>query len=64
MGKGWGDPGCSGVATEGGADKAPTGPLMRFTKARNDKPLGGEARGLTRLGGSHTLSRLQSVAEG
>ena len=38
MGQGWGDPGCSGVAAQGWAGKAPTGALMRSTDARNDKP--------------------------
>lgn len=38
MGKGWGDPGCSGMAVQGGAGKTPTGALMRFTAPRNDKP--------------------------
>ena len=38
MGKGWGDPSCSGMAAKGWAGKAPTGALMRFTDARNDKP--------------------------
>ena len=42
MGKGWGDPSCSGMAVQGGAGKAPTGALMRVTERRNDKPpLGG-----------------------
>ena len=53
MGEGWGDPSGKAVATEGRAGKAPTGPLMRFTEARNDKPPEGEARGLTRQGGCH-----------
>jgi hypothetical protein len=51
MGKGWGNPGCSGVAAKGWAGKAPTGPLMRFTEARNDKPPAGMRGGLTRQGG-------------
>ena len=48
MGTRWGDPSGSAVAVAGGAGKAPTGPLMRFGEARNDKPpVGG---GLTRPG--------------
>ena len=52
MGKSWGDPGCSGLAAQGWAGKAPTGALMRSTDARNDKPPLG---GLTRLWGNPTL---------
>ena len=55
MGKGWGNPGCSGVAAKGWAGKAPTGALMRFTDARNDKPPQGDYEGLTRLWGNPTL---------
>lgn len=42
--------GGSGMAMEGRAGKAPTGPLMRFTGARNDKPPAGMHGGLTRQG--------------
>jgi hypothetical protein len=38
MGKSWSDPGCSGLAVQGWAGKAPTGALMRSTEPRNDKP--------------------------
>jgi hypothetical protein len=48
MGEGWGDPSGKAVATEGRAGKAPTGPLMRFTEARNDKP---PRRGVDAAGG-------------
>ena len=47
MGQGWGDPSGKAMAMEGGASKAPTGPLMRFTEARNENPPDG---GLTRAG--------------
>jgi hypothetical protein len=60
MGEGWGDPSGKAVATEGGAGKAPTGPLMRFTEARNDKPPGGG--GLTRVGDDPTLILQRSAA--
>ena len=52
MGQGWGDPSGKAVAMEGGASKAPTGPLMRFTEARNENPPDG---GLTRPGIGLTL---------
>jgi hypothetical protein len=55
MGQGGGDPSGKAVATEGRAGKAPTGPLMRFTEARNDKPPEGEAEGLTLPGIGNTL---------
>ena len=48
MGKSWSDPGCSGMAIQGWAGKAPTGALMRSTEPRNDKPPFG---GLTQAGG-------------
>jgi hypothetical protein len=65
MGKGWGDPSGSGVAVQGRAGKAPTGPLMRFTEARNDKPpiKGVDAnRGLVLL--SECLSRCREDSHG
>jgi hypothetical protein len=38
MAEGWDDPGCSGMAGQGRAGKAPKGPVMRLSEARNDKP--------------------------
>lgn len=51
MGQGWGDPSGKVVAMEGGAGKAPTGPLMRFTDARNDKAHQAFMVGLDAAGG-------------
>jgi len=58
MGKGRGYSSGSAVAIKGWAGKAPTGPLMRFLEARNDKPPSGGNGGLTRLVGSLTLGML------
>jgi len=58
MGKGGGYSSGSAVAIKGWAGKAPTGPLMQFMKARNDKPPSGGNGGLTWLVGSLTLGML------
>ena len=51
MGEGWGNPGCSGMAAQGWSGKAPTGALMRFTDARNDKAHQAFMVGLDAAGG-------------
>jgi len=55
MGKGRGYSSGSAVAIKGWAGKAPTGPLMRFLEARNEKPPSGGNGGLTRPVESLTL---------
>jgi hypothetical protein len=52
MGEGWGDPSGKAVATEGGAGKAPTGPLMRLQGPETTNPPNG---GLTLPGNGNTL---------
>jgi len=58
MGKGRGYSSGSAVAIKGWAGKAPTGPLMRFLEARNEKPPSVGNGGLTRLVESLTLGML------
>jgi hypothetical protein len=55
MGKGWGYSSGSAVAVEGWVSKTPTGPVMQFTKDKNDKPPSGGNGGLTWLINSLTL---------
>ena len=51
MVEGRGDPGCEAVAGQGRAGKAPKGPVMRFTEARNDKAHQAFMVGLDAAGG-------------